>query len=86
MLIVRVIAGLPVVAWLAVWDTDTALVLELVALSESLGESDESGVDDTEVLGVTVSDSAGLVETETVPDALGVVDTLAVTEADPESL
>ena len=86
MLIVRVIAGLPVVAWLAVWDTDTVLVLELVALSESLGESDEPGVDDTEELGVVVPDSAGLVEAKAVPDALGVVDTLAVTEADPESL
>lgn len=83
---VRVFAGLPVVAWLAVWDTDTVLVLELVALSESLGESDESGVEDTEELGVVVSDSAGLVEAKAVPDALGVVVGLEVAEADPESL
>ena len=83
---VLVFAGLPVVAWLAVWDTDTVLVLELVALSESLGESDESGVDDTEALGLTDSDSAGLTELRAVPDALGVVVGLEVAEADPESL
>jgi hypothetical protein len=83
---VRVFAGLPVVAWLAVWETDTVLVLELVALSESLGDSDESGVDDTEALGLTDSDSAGLTELRAVPDALGVVVGLEVAEADPESL
>ncbi len=79
-------AGLLVVAWLAVWDTDTVLVLELVALSESLGESDESGVDETEALGVTDSDSAGLVEVKAVPEGLGVILGLELAEADPESL
>ena len=79
-------AGLLVVAWLAVWDTDTVLVLELVALSESLGESDESGVDETETLGVTDSDSAGLVDGNTVPEGLGVILGLELAEADPESL
>jgi len=85
-LTVLVFAGLLVVAWLAVWDTDTVLVLELVALSESLGESDESGVDETEALGVTDSDSAGLVEGNAVPEGLGVILGLELAEADPESL
>jgi hypothetical protein len=71
---------------LPVCDTDTVPVLELVALSESLGESDKRGDGDTEVLGVTDSDSAPLVETKAVPEGLDVVDTLEVTEADPESL
>ena len=79
-------AGLLVVVWLAVWDTDTVLVLELVALSESLGESDESGVDETEALGVTDSVSAGLVEGKAVPEGLCVILGLELAEADPESL
>ena len=43
-------------------------------------------MDDTEALGVTDSDSAGLVEAKAVPDALGVVVGLEVEEVDPESL
>lgn len=43
-------------------------------------------MDDTEALGVTDSDSDALTELRAVSEGLGVVDTLAVTEADPESL
>ena len=71
---------------LPVCDTDTVPVLELVALSESLGVVDKRGDGDTEVLGVTDSDSAPLVDAKAVPEGLDVVDTLEVTEADPESL
>lgn len=80
------IAGVLVVNWLAVWETDTVLVLELVALSDSLGEVEEKGDWDTEGLAVVDSDSAGLVETPAVPERLGVVEGLVVKDADPESL
>ena len=45
---------------LPVCDTDTVLVLELVALSDSTGVSDERGVDETETLGQADSDSAAV--------------------------
>ena len=45
---------------LTVCDTDTVLVLELVALSDSTGVSDERGVDETEMLGQADSDSAAV--------------------------
>jgi len=45
---------------LPVCDTDTVLVLELVALSESAAVSEERGVDETEMLGQADSDSAAL--------------------------
>ena len=74
------------VTWLAVWEMDTVLVLELVALSESLGESDERDVDETDALGAVDSDSAALVEAKAVPEMLGVIEGLVLTEAEPESL
>ena len=86
MLTVLEFAGDLVVTWLAVWETDTVLVLELVALSESLGESDERDVDETDALGAVDSDSAALVEAKAVPEMLGVIEGLVLTEADPESL
>lgn len=74
------------VTWLAVWETDTVLVLELVALSESLGESDERDDRETDALGAVDSDSAPVLEAKAVPERLGVMDGLCVAEADPESL
>jgi len=79
-------AGVLVVTPLAVWDTDTPLVLELVALADSFGVVDEKGDWETEGLALVDSDSAGLVEAIAVPERLGVVEGLCVTEADPESL
>ena len=45
---------------LPVCDTETVLVLELVALSDSAGVSDEKDVVDTETLGDSDSDSAAV--------------------------
>jgi hypothetical protein len=45
---------------LPVCDTDTVPVLELVALSDSTGVSDERGVAETETLGDSDSDSAAV--------------------------
>jgi hypothetical protein len=45
---------------LPVCETDTVLVLELVALSDSTGVSDERGVDEMDMLGDSDSDSAAV--------------------------
>jgi hypothetical protein len=45
---------------LPVCETDTVLVLELVALSDSTGVSDERDVDEIDMLGDSDSDSAAV--------------------------
>lgn len=52
--------GVLVLGPLPVCETDTVLVLELVALSDSTGVLDERGVDETETLGQADSDSAAV--------------------------
>ena len=86
MLTVLEFAGVPVAAPLLVCDTDTRLVLEVAGLSDSFGVVDEKGDCETEALGDVDSDSAALVEAKAVPEVLGVIEGLVLTEADPESL
>lgn len=62
------------------------LVLELVGLSDLLGEIEERGEAETETLCVVDFDSAALVDSKAVPERLGVAEALGVSEADPESV
>ena len=54
------LGGVLVVLPLPVCDTDTVLVLDFVALSDSLGVVEERGEGDTEMLGDSDSDLAAV--------------------------